>query len=107
MPWELSLRDVWSEDEPEKCTCGRMDVLEEGMMRTTVNYMKVLRRQNWEKWVGLNPEEVTRDYTTKEMLQEKIQDYTCPMVIIRSDVASLYPGMDVARCSELMKEAVL
>ena len=69
--------------------------------------MRVLRRQNWEKRVRWDPREMTREFTTKDMLQEEIQDCTCPMVIIGSDVASMYPSMDVARCSELMKEAVL
>ena len=85
---------VWDEDEPERCTCGRMDVLEEGMVRTTVSHVKVLRRQNWEKWVDWNPHELTREYTTRDMLQEEVQDYTCPMVIIGSDVVSLYPRME-------------
>ena len=102
-----SIYHVWDEEEPERCTCGRPDVLEEGMMRTTVNHVKVLRKLNWEKWVDWNPQELTREYTAKEMLQEEVQDYTCPMVIVGSDVVSLYPSMDVTRCSELMKEAIL
>ena len=58
-----------------------MDVLEDGMVRTTVNFLKVLRKQNWEKGFNWDHKDVTREYTTKQMLQEKIQDYMCPLVI--------------------------
>ena len=68
VPW--SIYYVWNKEEPEKCTCGRMDVLEEGMIRTTVNFTKVLRKQNWEntKIQILSQDMVRRLMNTKEEL---------------------------------------
>ena len=47
-----------------------MDVLEEGMIRTTVNFTKVLRKQNWEntKIQILSQDMVRRLMNTKEEL---------------------------------------
>ena len=82
-------------------------MLEDGYVRATVNFVKLLRRHNWEEQANWKPSEMTRVFTTKEMLEEEIQDYTCPMVVVGSDVVSLYPNLDVTRCSEIMKEAIL
>ena len=54
----------------------------------------------------LNPI-LTRVWGSHKVLPEMIQDYTCPMVLIGSDVVSLYPNLDIRRVSKMMKEAVL
>ena len=41
------------------------------------------------------------------MLHEEMQDFTCPMVVIGSDMVSLYPNLDVTRVCEMMQEAIL
>ena len=102
-----SLYYKWDRDDPELCTCGRDDMVEDGYVRTTVNFVKVLRRQIWEEKTNWDPSDMTREFTTKEMLEEEVQNYTYPMVVIWSDVVSLYPNPDVIRCSEIMREAIL
>ena len=48
-----------------------------------VNFVKVLRKQNWKKRVGLTvDEDRTCLYSSTEMLPEEIQDFTCPMVVM-------------------------
>ena len=92
--------------EQNLCTCGRLDEPSPGKIRTTAKYVKLLRRREWEHVVGWDDNDLDRKYSSKEMLQEDCQDYTTPMVLVGSDVVSLYPNLDVSRVSRLMYEAV-
>lgn len=49
---------------------------------------------------------MTRIYSSKNMNKEDCQDYESPMVLVGSDVVSIYPNLDVARAARLMYEAV-
>ena len=96
-------------NEPESddmCGCGRPDNPEPGKIRTTSTYVKLRRRLDWEQNVGWNKEDQDRVFSSKDMLQEDCQDYSVPMVMIGSDVVSLYPNLDVARAARLMYEAI-
>ena len=105
----------WSENEnmgikdpgnDDLCMGGRLDPPSPGKIRTTSTYVKLNRRKLWENEVGWNPDDMERIYSSKDMLVEDCQDYESPMVLIGSDVVSLYPNLDVARASALMYEAV-
>ena len=71
---------------------------------TTINFMKTLRRKNWEEKVKWNENMII---SSKESLPEDLQNFNCPMVCIGSDVVSLYPNLDIGEVSKKMKEAIL
>ena len=48
-----------------------------------------------------------RELDSQDALPEMIQDYEQRMVIIGTDVVSLYPNMEVERVIENVKEAVM
>ena len=94
-------------DNPELCGCGRVDGTEDGMIRATYNFVELVRRKEWENRMGgqeLNYE--AREWEVHEVLPEMVQDFTCPMVLIGSDVVSLYPNLDITRVAKMMKEAI-
>ena len=72
----------FSLEKPERCGCGRMDETVDGKVRTTYNFVKLVRKMNWETEVGWaemdNPGE--RVWEAHEVLPEMVQDFTCPMV---------------------------
>ena len=96
----------WDMSTPELCDCGRTDIPEDGMVRTTVRWVRTLRRLRWEEDVEWDENDEERTFYSHEMLPEDRQDYMSPMVLVGSDVVSLYPNLDVARVSKMMGEAV-
>ena len=92
---------------PELCNCGREESLDEGVLRVTINYLKYCRRLDWEERVGWNPSDKDRLIDSSEALPEDLQDFTCPNLIVGADVVSLYPSMDVAKVSKMMREAIM
>ena len=83
-------------------------IVEEGNnIRTTINFMKQLREKRWKSNMGEMGNDPDTCLNSKDALPEQLQDYTCPMVCIGSDVVSLYPNLDVAQVAKRMKEAVL
>ena len=76
-------------------------------LKTTAKFLELHRRNKWENLVGWDGEDKHRIFTSSEMNPEDIQDYTCPMALIGSDVVSLYPNLDVAAISQRMREAIL
>ena len=69
--------------------------------------MKFWRRQKWEREVKWDEKDENRIFTSLEMLPEDRQDFSSPMVLVGSDVVSLYPNLDVSKVSKVMYEAVL
>ena len=70
--------------------------------------MKSLRMKTWEEtngWEG-NPE-IDRILDSERALPEQIQDFETQMVLIGSDVISLYPNLVVNQVVERVKEAVV
>ena len=94
--------------EPELRYCGRTDKpTEEGNKWATINFVRNMRRLDWEKQVDWCEEDKMRMFTQHEMLPEDIQEQSSPMVIIGSDVVGLYPSLEVTRAAEIVKEAVI
>ena len=76
-------------------------------VRTTTNYIKKLRYEAWKSKMNWNENELEREIDSQEALPEMIQDYEARMVIVGTDVVSLYPNMEVNKVIENVKEAVL
>ena len=72
----------------------------------TMNFVKIRRRLEWEKLVDWDDEDLDRKLDSRDALQEDLQDYSIPLVIIGSDVISLYPNLDTTRVDENMIEIV-
>ena len=99
---------VWDDDQPEVCTCGDEDGIDEdGRVIITMRAMKSLRRTKWERLVGWDARDLDRVYTAKESLPEDVQDQASPMVVIGSDVINLYPNLDIGGVLGIVREAVL
>ena len=60
---------------------------------------------DWEKSVEWEEDE-DRLLDSTEVLEEDLQDYSVPMVVIRSDVVNLYPNLDVEKIVERVAEEV-
>ena len=68
-----------------------------GKIRCTHGYMKKLRRLQWERDTDWDEEDQERIVMSTESLEEDLQDYEVPMVVVGSDVVSLYPNLDVEK----------
>ena len=51
--------------------------------------------------------DLDRRYKGTEVLHEDLQDQTIPMVVVGSDVISLYPNLDIRKVGGAVKEAVI
>ena len=78
----------------------------ETAIRTTINFMKTSRRVTWEMEMDWEEEDMHRKVDSVDALPEDLQDYTVPMVIVGSDVISLYPSLDTDKVTEAMGEFV-
>ena len=97
----------WNEDDPELCSCEEWDGVDgDGRMMITAGAMKGLRRSRWEKLVGWDAKDEDRRYRPHEALEEDVQDQTIPMVLVGTDVESLYPSLVIKRVVEEVREAV-
>ena len=82
--------------DPEPCECSMYDgVDEDGRCMVTMLAMKTLRRGIWEENTGWDKENLDRIFLAKDMLPEDVQDQSCPMFLIGTDVANLYPSLDI------------
>ena len=72
-----------------------------------LNFLKGLRRRKWERAQRWDNEELDRVLDSKDALPEQIQDYEREMVIIGSDVVSLYPNLEVEGVVQRVKEAIM
>ena len=78
-----------------------------GTRRVSARYLKGLRQKKWEEHQGWKKDDLDRILESQEALPEQIQDYESPMVLIGSDVESLYPNLEVNKVVEGVKEAIL
>ena len=97
----------WDDDAPELCRCEEMDGIdEEGHTMITAGAMRKLRRVRWEEASGWDPQDMKRKYGVCEMLEEDVQDQAIPMVVIGTDVESLYPSLNIEEVVKEVREAV-
>ena len=68
--------------------------------------MKKLRRLQWERNTDWEEEDQERIIMSTESLEEDLQDYEVPMVVVGSDVVSLYPNLDVEKVVIRIEEEV-
>ena len=94
--------DRSDEADPEVGGGGRVVV-----RKCTYDYMRTLRRLRWEEEMDWDIEDEGRVVDSTEVLPEDLQDYTVPMVIIGSDVVSLYPNLDVDLVVDRIRDEVL
>ena len=81
---------VWDDSSHETCVSEDQDgIYEEGRIHITARAMVKLRRSRWEEQVGWPEEE--RRYMGHEVLPEDRHGQPVPMVIVGTDVVSLYP----------------
>ena len=76
-------------------------------MRITVKCMKERRRRKWERSYSWLERDLDRLIDSVEANPEDLQDYSLPMVLVGSDVASLYPTLDAEKVAELVYNAVM
>jgi hypothetical protein len=76
-------------------------------MRITVKCMKERRRRKWERNYNWLERDLDRLIDSVEANPEDLQDYSLPMVLVGSDVASLYPTLDADKVAELVYNAVI
>ena len=74
--------------------------------KCTYTFMKTYRRLKWERDVDWDDEDEDRLVDSREALEEDIQDYEVPMVIVGSDVISLYPNLDVEQVVKIVEDEV-
>ena len=99
---------VWDDETPEICTCEEFDgVDDEGRILVTKRAMKSLRRARWEAMVGWDSEDQDRQFLARDMLEEDLHDQETPMVIIGTDVTSLYPSLDIGKVVGEVQKAVM
>ena len=75
-----------------------------GYKRCTYSYMRTLRRVKWEISMDWDEEDEDRIIDSREALEEDLQDYSVPMVMIGSDVVSLYPNLKVGQIVERIED---
>ena len=81
--------------------CSTVD----GRTRCTHTFVQTLRRLRWEQSVEWD-EDYDRILDSREVLEEDLQDYSIPMVMIGADVISLYPNLDVDKVVVRIEEEV-
>ena len=126
---------TWTEDKPDLCRCvdvkpyedkcerdeeaaieGQDRLVEDNQSnggedtpkyetRCSYKYIQTLRRLDWEKSVEWEEDE-DRILDSTEVLEEDLQDYSVPMVVIGSDVVNLYPNLDVEKIVERVADEV-
>ena len=100
--------DIQLNEDPELCKCvSDQLVCNNGRTRVTARWLKAKRRTEWEKDVGFDPLDTERTWSSEQVLPEDLQNYQVPMVILGSDVVSLYPNLDINKVGDRVKEAVL
>ena len=91
----------YDEGVPELCRCVDGPKIEGtnnedigGMLKTTWQFVKRRRRELWVENFGWNEDrDIDRRVFSTEVNTEDLQDYQVPMVIIGTDIISLYPNM--------------
>ena len=89
---------------------GRHDYEKEASLegtRCTYTYMRTLRRLKWEREMDWDMEDEDRLLESTEVLEEDLQDFSVPMVIVGSAVVSLYPNLVVDKIIQRVEEEVI
>ena len=76
-------------------------------MRITIKYMKEKRTKRWEREFAWMEDDLDRLIDSCNANPEDLQDFSLPMVLVGSDVASLYPSLDTEKVTEILYNAVL
>ena len=69
--------------------------------------MKERRRKRWERKFDWLENDLDRLIDSCDANPEDLQDFSLPMVLVGSDVASLYPSLDAEKVAEIVYNAVL
>ena len=96
----------WDEDKPDTCDCND-GIDDDGRMMVTQNFMRMVRRKEWEKSNGWVDGDLDRLWDGNEVLSEDLQDVSKPMIIIGTDVINLYPSLNIREVVKNVKEAIL
>ena len=96
---------LFDREDPELCGCNGAQTMG-GFTRVTAWWLKTLRRVDWEIEHGWDYHDEERTILSSEVNPEDLQDYQVPMVVMGSDVISLYPNLDISKMGDLVKEAV-
>ena len=97
---------IYSRTEPELCSCSR-NTVSETRTRTTVNFLRKYRREKWEERMKWVEDDIDRKIDSKDALPEDLQARSSPMVVVGSDVVSLFPSLDVEQVAAKVKDAVI
>ena len=80
--------------------------VKEDKIKITKEHMKDLRYKEWMRTHKWDEDDLDRILDSRDALPEMIQDYETQMVVVGTDIISLYPNMEVRRVVMNMKEAV-
>ena len=72
--------DFWTEEERKTGT------------KVKASELKKIRRKEWEEKVGYAEYMEDKEWMSWEVLEEDLQDFEAPQVVIGCDVESLYPS---------------
>ena len=87
---------------------GEDGEFEDKPKKTTAEVIRRLRRKEWlDKQKIEDLENVEKIWEPHEVLQEDIQNFSESMVVIGSDVESLYPSLDIEDCMKVIEEEVM
>ena len=78
-----------------------------GTKRCTFDFLRTLRRMKWEERIDWEEEDLERMVDSRDALEEDLQDFSIPMVIIGGDVVSLYPNLDVDIVVDRIRDEIL
>ena len=76
-------------------------------VRVRASLVKRLRREEWvntTKYMEMSEDKL---WKSTEVLEEDLQDWEAPQVIVGCDVEALYPSLDPTECARTVREEVL
>ena len=85
----------------------KVETSKEVMKRVTSDVLKGLRDRKWKHSKGWDERDLDRKFYSYEVLPELLQDFETEMVLVGSDVVSLYPNLEVEKVVGSIREAVL
>ena len=98
-----SLQINEAESGPTRMNCLKGEHTEE---RVPYGYLKGLRERKWREAYGWDGGDLDRKIRSTEALPEHLQDFEKNMVLIGSDVISLYPNLEVDKVVNNIREAI-
>ena len=90
-------------ENKQVCECGA-EIVDK---KVTWRYLKGLREKKWNEVMKWETDNRDRILDSQEALPEQIQDYGAKMIIMGSDVVSLYPNLEIEKVVRNIKEAVM